>query len=245
LYYLRTVAQKVGALLAPFLFKRRMTMTSMFLKNAATSVATVFIATSAFALDVGVGASVGGIGAGVGASVGHGSAADVGVGVGAGSVGVGAGASVGGGSVADAGAGASVGGVGAGVGASVGGGSVAGVGVGVGSTGGSNSGGGTTTDSTTAAVSRSVSGDVSRAAASVPITAALGATVMTTDREVVGMIEDVRPSTQGKFVATIRMNVAFGAQPRTIQIKMPMLKSDTDMIRVGFTKSGLLRQIQS
>ena len=212
-------------------------MTSMFLKNAATSVATVFIATSAFALDVGVGASVGGIGAGVGASVGHGSAADVGVGVGAGSVG--------------AGAGASVGGVGAGVGASVGGGSVAGVGVGVGSTGGSNSGGGTTTDdsgttgSTTAAVSRSVSGDVSRAAASVPITAALGATVMTTDREVVGMIEDVRPSTQGKFVATIRMNVAFGAQPRTIQIKMPMLKSDTDMIRVGFTKSGLLRQIQS
>ena len=150
-----------------------------------------------------------------------------------------------------AGAGASVGGVGAGVGASVGGGSVAGVGVGVGSTGGSNSGGGTTTDdsgttgSTTAAVSRSVSGDVSRAAASVPITAALGATVMTTDREVVGMIEDVRPSTQGKFVATIRMNVAFGAQPRTIQIKMPMLKSDTDMIRVGFTKSGLLRQIQS
>ena len=51
-------------------------MTSMFLKNAATSVATVFIATSAFALDVGVGASVGGIGAGVGASVGHGSAAD-------------------------------------------------------------------------------------------------------------------------------------------------------------------------
>jgi len=68
---------------------------------------------------------------------------------------------------------------------------------------------------------------------------------MTTDREVVGMIEDVRPSTQGKFVATIRMNVAFGAQPRTIQIKMPMLKSDTDMIRVGFTKSGLLRQIQS
>jgi hypothetical protein len=245
LYYLRTVAQKVGALLAPFLFKRRMTMTSMFLKNAATSVATVFIATSAFALDVGVGASVGGIGAGVGASVGHGSAADVGVGVGAGSVGAGAGASVGGGSVADAGAGASVGGVGAGVGASVGGGSVAGVGVGVGSTGGSNSGGGTTTDSTTAAVSRSVSGDVSRAAASVPITAALGATVMTTDREVVGMIEDVRPSTQGKFVATIRMNVAFGAQPRTIQIKMPMLKSDTDMIRVGFTKSGLLRQIQS
>ena len=212
-------------------------MTSMFLKNAATSVATVFIATSAFALDVGVGASVGGIGAGVGASVGHGSAADVGVGVGAGSVG--------------AGAGASVGGVGAGVGASVGGGSVAGVGVGVGSTGGSNSGGGTTTDdsgttgSTTAAVSRSVSGDVTRAAASVPITAALGATVMTTDREVVGMIEDVRPSTQGKFVATIRMNVAFGAQPRTIQIKMPMLKSDTDMIRVGFTKSGLLRQIQS
>ncbi|WP_289081047.1 hypothetical protein [uncultured Sulfitobacter sp.] len=212
-------------------------MTSMFLKNAATSVATVFIATSAFALDVGVGASVGGIGAGVGASVGHGSAADVGVGVGAGSVG--------------AGAGASVGGVGAGVGASVGGGSVAGVGVGVGSTGGSNSGGGTTTDdsgttgSATAAVSRSVSGDVSRAAASVPITAALGATVMTTDREVVGMIEDVRPSTQGKFVATIRMNVAFGAQPRTIQIKMPMLKSDTDMIRVGFTKSGLLRQIQS
>ena len=212
-------------------------MTSMFLKNAATSVATVFIATSAFALDVGVGASVGGIGAGVGASVGHGSAADVGVGVGAGSVG--------------AGAGASVGGVGAGVGASVGGGSVAGVGVGVGSTGGSNSGGGTTTDdsgttgSATAAVSRSVSGDVSRAAASVPITAALGVTVMTTDREVVGMIEDVRPSTQGKFVATIRMNVAFGAQPRTIQIKMPMLKSDTDMIRVGFTKSGLLRQIQS
>ena len=212
-------------------------MTSMFLKNAATSVATVFIATSAFALDVGVGASVGGIGAGVGASVGHGSAADVGVGVGAGSVG--------------AGAGASVGGVGAGVGASVGGGSVAGVGVGVGSTGGSNSGGGTTTDdsgttsSATAAVSRSVSGDVTRAAASVPITAALGATVMTTDREVVGMIEDVRPSTQGKFVATIRMNVAFGAQPRTIQIKMPMLKSDTDMIRVGFTKSGLLRQIQS
>lgn len=212
-------------------------MTSMFLKNAATSVATVFIATSAFALDVGVGASVGGIGAGVGASVGHGSAADVGVGVGAGSVG--------------AGAGASVGGVGAGVGASVGGGSVAGVGVGVGSTGGANSGGGTTTDdsgttgSATAAVSRSVSGDVSRAAASVPITAALGATVMTTDREVVGMIEDVRPSTQGKFVATIRMNVAFGAQPRTIQIKMPMLKSDTDMIRVGFTKSGLLRQIQS
>ena len=212
-------------------------MTSMFLKNAATSVATVFIATSAFALDVGVGASVGGIGAGVGASAGHGSAADVGVGVGAGSVG--------------AGAGASVGGVGAGVGASVGGGSVAGVGVGVGSTGGSNSGGGTTTDnsgttdSTTAAVSRSVSGDVTRAAASVPITAALGATVMTTDREVVGMIEDVRPSTQGKFVATIRMNVAFGAQPRTIQIKMPMLKSDTDMIRVGFTKSGLLRQIQS
>ncbi|HCT32359.1 MAG TPA: hypothetical protein DF966_04270, partial [Sulfitobacter sp.] len=102
-----------------------------------------------------------------------------------------------------------------------------------------------TTDSTTAAVSRSVSGDVTRAAASVPITAALGATVMTTDREVVGMIEDVRPSTQGKFVATIRMNVAFGAQPRTIQIKMPMLKSDTDMIRVGFTKSGLLRQIQS
>ena len=226
-------------------------MTSMFLKNAATSVATVFIATSAFALDVGVGASVGGIGAGVGASVGHGSAADVGVGVGAGSVGVGAGASVGGGSVADAGVGASVGGVGAGVGASVGGGSVAGVGVGVGSTGGSNSGGGTTTDdsgttgSTTAAVSRSVSGDVTRAAASVPITAALGVTVMTTDREVVGMIEDVRPSTQGKFVATIRMNVAFGAQPRTIQIKMPMLKSDTDMIRVGFTKSGLLRQIQS
>ncbi|MEP1730527.1 MAG: hypothetical protein ABJJ54_10365 [Sulfitobacter pontiacus] len=212
-------------------------MTSMFLKNAATSVATVFIATSALALDVGVGASVGGIGAGVGASAGHGSAADVGVGVGAGSVG--------------AGAGASVGGVGAGVGASVGGGSVAGVGVGVGSTGGSNSGGGTTTDnsgttdSTTAAVSRSVSGDVTRAAASVPITAALGATVMTTDREVVGMIEDVRPSTQGKFVATIRMNVAFGAQPRTIQIKMPMLKSDTDMIRVGFTKSGLLRQIQS
>lgn len=212
-------------------------MTSMFLKNAATSVATVFIATSAFALDVGVGASVGGIGAGVGASAGHGSAADVGVGVGAGSVG--------------AGAGASVGGVGAGVGASVGGGSVAGVGVGVGSTGGSNSGGGTTTDSsgttssTTAAVSRSVSGDVTRAAASVPITAALGATVMTTDREVVGMIEDVRPSTQGKFVATIRMNVAFGAQPRTMQIKMPMLKSDTDMIRVGFTKSGLLRQIQS
>ena len=210
-------------------------MTSMFLKNAATSVATVFIATSAFALDVGVGASVGGIGAGVGASVGHGSAADVGVGVGAGSVGAGAGASVGGGSVADAGAGASVGGVGAGVGSS----------------GGSNSGGGTTTDnsgttdSTTAAVSRSVSGDVTRAAASVPITAALGATVMTTDREVVGMIEDVRPSTQGKFVATIRMNVAFGAQPRTIQIKMPMLKSDTDMIRVGFTKSGLLRQIQS
>ncbi|KAJ31408.1 hypothetical protein [Sulfitobacter pontiacus] len=220
-------------------------MTSMFLKNAATSVATVFIATSAFALDVGVGASVGGIGAGVGASVGHGSAADVGVGVGAGSVGAGAGASVGGGSVADAGAGASVGGVGAGVGASVGGDSVAGVGVGVGSTGGFNSGGGTTTDSTTAAVSRSVSGDVSRAAASVPITAALGATVMTTDREVVGMIEDVRPSSQGKFVATIRMNVAFGAQPRTIQIKMPMLKSDTDMIRVGFTKSGLLRQIQS
>ena len=217
-------------------------MTSMFLKNAAASVATVFIATSAFALDVGVGASVGGIGAGVGASVGHGSAADVGVGVGAGSVGSGAGASVGGGSVADAGAG---------VGASVGGGSVAGVGVGVGSTGGSNSGGGTTTDnsgttgSATAAVSRSVSGDVTRAAASVPITAALGATVMTTDREVVGMIEDVRPSTQGKFVATIRMNVAFGAQPRTIQIKMPMLKSDTDMIRVGFTKSGLLRQIQS
>ncbi|GLO78571.1 hypothetical protein [Sulfitobacter pontiacus] len=210
-------------------------MTSMFLKNAATSVATVFIATSAFALDVGVGASVGGIGAGVGASVGHGSAADVGVGAGAGSVGAGAGASVGGGSVADAGAGASVGGVGAGVGSS----------------GGSNSGGGTTTDnsgttdSTTAAVSRSVSGDVTRAAASVPITAALGATVMTTDREVVGMIEDVRPSTQGKFVATIRMNVAFGAQPRTIQIKMPMLKSDTDMIRVGFTKSGLLRQIQS
>ncbi|WP_340286618.1 hypothetical protein [Sulfitobacter pontiacus] len=210
-------------------------MTSMFLKNTATSVATVFIATSAFALDVGVGASVGGIGAGVGASVGHGSAADVGVGVGAGSVGAGAGASVGGGSVADAGAGASVGGVGAGVGSS----------------GGSNSGGGTTTDnsgttdSTTAAVSRSVSGDVTRAAASVPITAALGATVMTTDREVVGMIEDVRPSTQGKFVATIRMNVAFGAQPRTIQIKMPMLKSDTDMIRVGFTKSGLLRQIQS
>ena len=203
-------------------------MTSMFLKNAATSVATVFIATSAFALDVGVGASVGGIGAGVGASAGHGSAADVGVGVGAGSVGAGAGASVGGGSVADAGAGVSVG-----------------------STGGSNSGGGTTTDnsgttdSTTAAVSRSVSGDVTRAAASVPITAALGATVMTTDREVVGMIEDVRPSTQGKFVATIRMNVAFGAQPRTIQIKMPMLKSDTDMIRVGFTKSGLLRQIQS
>ena len=141
--------------------------------------------------------------------------------------------------------------MGAGVGASVGGGSVAGVGVGVGSTGGSNSGGGTTTDdsgttgSTTAAVSRSVSGDVTRAAASVPITAALGVTVMTTDREVVGMIEDVRPSTQGKFVATIRMNVAFGAQPRTIQIKMPMLKSDTDMIRVGFTKSGLLRQIQS
>ena len=203
-------------------------MTSMFLKNAATSVATVFIATSAFALDVGVGASVGGIGAGVGASAGHGSAADVGVGVGAGSVGAGAGASVGGGSVADAGAGVSVG-----------------------STGGSNSGGGTTTDnsgttgSATAAVSRSVSGDVTRAAASVPITAALGATVMTTDREVVGMIEDVRPSTQGKFVATIRMNVAFGAQPRTIQIKMPMLKSDTDMIRVGFTKSGLLRQIQS
>lgn len=123
--------------------------------------------------------------------------------------------------------------------------------MGVGSTGGSNSGGGTTTDnsgttgSATAAVSRSVSGDVTRAAASVPITAALGATVMTTDREVVGMIEDVRPSTQGKFVATIRMNVAFGAQPRTIQIKMPMLKSDTDMIRVGFTKSGLLRQIQS
>ena len=210
-------------------------MTSMFLKNTATSVATVFIATSAFALDVGVGASVGGIGAGVGASVGHGSAADVGVGVGAGSVGAGAGASVGGGSVADAGAGASVGGVGAGVGSS----------------GGSNSGGGTTTDnsgttdSTTAAVSRSVSGDVTRAAASVPITAALGATVMTTDREVVGMIEDVRPSTQGKFVATIRMNVAFGAQPRTIQIKMPMLKSDTDMIRVGFTRSSLLRQIQS
>ena len=68
---------------------------------------------------------------------------------------------------------------------------------------------------------------------------------MTSDRQVVGMIEDVRPASQGKFVATIRMNVAFGASPRTIQIHMPVPKRATGNIRLGFTKSGLLRQIQS
>ena len=84
-------------------------MTSIFLKSTAASVATVFIATSAFALDVGVGASVGGVGVGAGASVGHGSVADAGVGASVGGVGAGAGASVGGDSVAGVGAGVSVG----------------------------------------------------------------------------------------------------------------------------------------
>jgi hypothetical protein len=110
-----------------------------------------------------------------------------------------------------------------------------------GATGGTN--GGTTTAS---AGSQSTGGGAAGLSAStVPIQVALGATVVTSDRQVVGMIEDVRPATQGKFVATIRMNVAFGAGPRTIQINMPVPKSATDSIRLGFTKSGLLRQIQS
>lgn len=190
-------------------------MTSKFLKNTATSVATVFIATSAFALDVGVGIGVGSVGVGAGASVGHGS-------------------------VAGAGVGASVGGVGAGAGASVGGGSTGG-----GSTGNDSGTTGSVTGTATASGSNNLGRSSNAPSASaVSIQAALGATVMTADRQVVGMIEDVRPSSQGKFVATVRMNAAFGATPRTIQINMQMPKKETNRIRIGLTKSNLLRQIQ-
>lgn len=211
-------------------------MMSKYLKTTTASIATVFVATSALALDLGVGASVGGIGVGVGASVGHGSVADAGVGVG-------------------------VGGTGAGVGASVGGGSVASVGAGVGGTGGSGSGtnGGTVTDGggtvadnggTTGTPTdmpntrRTARDNATVPAGILPIRSALGATVITSDRHVVGMIEDVRPSSQGKFVATIRMNVAFGADRPTIQINLPAPKKETDSIRLGYTKSGLMQQLQ-
>ena len=200
------------------------------IKIMSGSVASLLLATSVHALDVGVGASVGGVDVGVGASVGHGSAASVG-----------AGASVGGGSGASVGAGASIGG-----------GSTASAGVSVGGSGtgsgGTGAGGSTQVTPTAAAATGAMSnaaasGTQARVKSIVSINDFLGATVVTSDREVVGMVEKIRAGGNGNFLATVRMNAAFGAPKSTIQLSLKGPKGDPDMIRIGLTKVSLLTRI--
>lgn len=71
----------------------------------------------------------------------------------------------------------------------------------------------------------------------------VGATILTSDRQVVGMVEAVHPASIGKFVATIRMNAAFGANAPVIQLTMQLPEGRTDRIRIGFTKRALLARI--
>ena len=206
-------------------------MTNM-IKIMSGSVASLLLATYVHALDVGVGASVGGVDVGVGASVGYGPAASVGAGASVGGrsgVSAGADALVGGGSTASAGAGVSVGGSGTG-------------------SGGTDAGGSTQATTTAAAATGAMSnaaasGTQARVKSIVSINDFLGATVVTADSEVVGMVEKIRAGGNGNFVATVRMNAGFGAPKSTIQLSLKAPKGDPDMIRIGLTKVSLLTRI--
>jgi len=87
------------------------------------------------------------------------------------------------------------------------------------------------------------SGTQARVKSIVSINDFLGATVVTSDREVVGMVEKIRAGGNGNFLATVRMNAAFGAPKSTIQLSLKGPKGDPDMIRIGFTKVSLLTRI--
>ena len=208
------------------------------------SVTSLLLASSVHALDVSVGADVAGIGVDAGVSVGHGSvaAADVGATFGGDNTS---------GSGATADVGASIGG------SSSGSGATANAGASGGSSGGgtgSGSGTGVTGSVNTAAAVGASAGTMSETAAfssqarlkpQTSIDDFLGATIMTSDREVVGMIEKVRGGADGKIIATVRMNAAFGANGRTIQLRLQAPEKDPDLIRLGFTKTSLLARINS
>lgn len=194
------------------------------------SVTSLLLASSVHALDVSVGADVAGIGVDAGVSVGHGSVAAAGVG-----------ATFGGDNTSGSGTTADVG-------ASIGGSS------GGGSGSGSGSGSGVAGSVNTAAAVGARAGKMPETAAfssqarlkpQTSIDNFLGATIMTSDREVVGMIEKVRGGADGKMIATVRMNAAFGANGRTIQLRLQAPGKDPDLIRLGFTKTSLLARINS
>ncbi len=194
---------------------------------AGTAAAIMLASTSAQALDIGIGG-------------GHGISADVGV-------------SIGGGSGVSADVSANVGGsdgLGADVNASVGG--SHGVNADVGVNSGSNDVGGTTTSpnvgtptsATTQSRQMTSRSPATTSISKVKLTDMLGATVLTSDRKVVGMVENVSEGPNGTVDSVIRMNVAFGAERPTLRLRTERPTRDTGKLQLGYTRARLLSQIK-
>ncbi len=189
-----------------------------------------------------VGGAVGGVGGAVGGAVGGvGAAAGVGAGSSDAGTGVGAGVGVG------------VGGTGVGVGAGVGvsgSGVGAGVGAGVGtnsasdSTGsGTNSGSGSTSNSgstANATTSTGTSGGALSTRSAMPDLA--GVVLMSSDRQVLGIVQSARPDSQGVRV-DVQLNNQLGIGKATTQLILPSPNPRSGQIRLRKSMSNLVRLI--
>ncbi|MCR8826751.1 hypothetical protein [Pseudosulfitobacter koreensis] len=196
----------------------------------------MFANTSAQALDVGIG-NGGGVSADVGVGIG-GVSADVGVSVGgSGGIGADVGASVGGTDGVNADVSVEVG--------STGSGSGTGSGTGTGTGAGTGSGMGTGTQTATSSQGRSsTNGSPMISVSRVNLADMLGATVLTSDRKVVGMVENVTEGPNGTIDTVIRMNVAFGANRPTVRLRTTRPMRDSDRLQLGYTQAWLLSQIK-
>lgn len=186
---------------------------------AGAATAMMFASTSVRALDVGIGKG-GGVSADVGVSVGgsRGIGADVGTSVGA-TDGVNVDVSVGAGTT--------------------------GSGSGTGTGAGTGSGLGTGTQTAASAQGRSSThGSPTTSVSRVNLADMLGATVLTSDRKVVGMVENVTEGPNGMIDTVIRMNVAFGANRPTVRLRTTRPMRDSDRLQLGYTQAWLLSQIK-
>ena len=170
-----------------------------------------------------VGGAVGGVGAaaGVGAGTsGSGTGVGAGVGAGVGGTGVGVGAGVG---VSDSGVGAGVG-----------------VGVGTNSTSGSTGSGTNSGSTANAATSTGTPSGALSTRSAMPDLA--GVVLMSSDRQVLGIVQSARPDPQGVRV-DVQLNNQLGIGKATTQLILPSPNPQSGQIRLRKSMSNLVRLI--
>ena len=84
-------------------------------------------------------------------------------------------------------------------------------------------------------------GNPTRIAKIARLDALVGATVMSSDRKMIGMVEDVAEAPNNKIDVTIRLNAALRAPVPTVTVQMKMPDKNPKSMRLDFNAERFLK----